>query len=70
MSTDTNSMYHTNSDSQGNSSKRFEILNLGASYVPQQAVLQFFTNTIAQMETDEGMRQINAGVQELRKRNG
>lgn len=44
------------------------LLDLGAntaSYVPEQAVSQFFTNTIAQMKTDDGMRQVNAAAQEF-----
>lgn len=36
-----------------------------ASYVPQQAVSQFFTNTLDKMETDDGMRAVNDAAQEF-----
>lgn len=36
-----------------------------ASYVPQQAVSQFFTNTLDKMETDDGMRAVNDAAQAL-----
>ena len=34
-----------------------------ASYVPQQAASQFFTNTLDKMETDDGMRAVNDAAQ-------
>lgn len=36
-----------------------------ASYVPQQAVSKFFTNTLDKMETDDGMRAVNDAAQAL-----
>lgn len=65
----------SNALSDGNSSlglqsenQSLTIPDLGAntaSYVPQQAVSQFFTNTLDKMETDDGMRAVNDAAQEF-----
>lgn len=36
-----------------------------ASYIPEQAVSKFFTNTLDKMETDDGMRAVNDAAQAL-----